>query len=183
MGNSHPSRPSYNAADSPDNDRGPFGPKWYLAPDEIWAYEKYLLENGILVEAGEDVPDFGRMGARCVPYPHSADSCPGLWAPENGIFARNFTDPTGRVLIETKPYSIARFHEGAWVGMAILAAVLLILCSLFAGLTLGVCSLDATLLQLRCITGTPRERYEVPVRARVNHVDILSGNKHVWSLG
>lgn len=97
--------------------------------------------------------------ARCVPYPHSADSCPGLWTPGMGNFARNVIDPTGRVLIETKPYSIARFHHGAWVGMAILAAVLLILCALFAGLTLAVCGLDATLLQLRCITGTPRERY------------------------
>ncbi|PMD39201.1 hypothetical protein L207DRAFT_491161 [Hyaloscypha variabilis F] len=60
--------------------------------------------------------------------------------------------------METRPYAIARFHHGAWVGMSILATVLLIISALLAGLTLGVCGLDSTLLQLRCITGTPRER-------------------------
>ncbi|KAE9372393.1 hypothetical protein N431DRAFT_408613 [Stipitochalara longipes BDJ] len=45
--------------------------------------------------------------------------------------------------------------------MSILATVLLILCALLAGLTLGVCGLDSTLLQLRRITGTPRERKQV----------------------
>jgi hypothetical protein len=97
--------------------------------------------------------------ARCVPHPHFADSCSGAWNSGSGIFARNVTDSTGRILIETKHYSFARFHNGAWVGMAILAAILLILSALLAGLTLGVCGLDATLLQLRCVTGTPRERY------------------------
>jgi hypothetical protein len=97
--------------------------------------------------------------ARCVPHPHFADSCSGAWNSGNGIFARNVTDSTGRILIETKHYSFARFHNGAWVGMAILAAILLILSALLAGLTLGVCGLDAALLQIRCVTGTPRERY------------------------
>jgi hypothetical protein len=174
MGNSYPSKPSYNAEDPLDYDRGPFGPKWYLAPDVIEAYKQYLLDNGIMIE-GDYVPDVGRIGGRCVPLSHSTDSSPGLWTPKNGIFARNVTEPTGRLLIETKPYGIARFHEGAWIGMAILAAVLLILCSLFAGLTLGVSGLDATLLQLRCITGTPRERYEntCPVLARGDHVNLI----------
>jgi metal transporter CNNM len=66
--------------------------------------------------------------------------------------------------------------------MTILAAALLILCALFAGLILGVCGLDATLLQLRCVTGTPRERYEATLGARINQADKLSGDKHVWSL-
>jgi hypothetical protein len=66
--------------------------------------------------------------------------------------------------------------------MSILAVALLILCALFAGLTLGVCGLDATLLQLRCVTGTPRERSEDTLGARISQADKLSGDKQVWSL-
>jgi hypothetical protein len=110
------------------------------------------------------------------------NEAPWLFVPENDIYARDLVDPTGRVLIETRPYIITRFHHGAWVGMAILAAVLLILCALFVGLTLGVCGLDATLLQLRCVTGTPRERYEITPCARVRHADKPVGDKHVWLL-
>jgi hypothetical protein len=111
------------------------------------------------------------VAARCVAYPHSVEPCPWFNTPGHAIFARYITDPTGRVLIETKPYSITRFHHGAWIGMFILAVVLLILCALFAGLTLGVCGLDATLLQLRCVTGTPREKYEASLDVRTNHAD------------
>lgn len=99
-----------------------------------------------------------------------------------GIHARNITDATGSLLIETKPYTSPRFHHGAWIGMSILAVVLLILCALLAGLTLGVCGLDSTLLQMRCITGTPRERYEATLGARIDHADSLAGDKHEWSL-
>ena len=123
------------------------------------------------------------VAARCILDARSADSCPLLHSRDSGIFARNTTDATGRVLIETKPYGIARFHHGAWVGMSILAAVLLILCALLAGLTLGVCGLDSTLLQLRCITGTPRERYDTNLGARGQESNKDQGDKLAWSLG
>lgn len=77
-------------------------------------------------------------------YPHSycsPASRPGFGYPPYdapALAARNVTDPTGRIVIETIPYSVARFHYGAWIGMSILASVLLVLCALFADLTLGV---------------------------------------------
>jgi hypothetical protein len=81
MGNSYPSKPSYNAEDPLDYDRGPFGPKWYLAPDVIDAYKQYLLENGIMIE-GDYVPDVGRIGGRCAPCsPTPLIHVLGSWTP------------------------------------------------------------------------------------------------------
>jgi len=122
------------------------------------------------------------IASRCILDVQSADSCPWLHRRGSGVFTRNATDATGRVLIETKPYSIARFHHGAWIGMSILATVLLILCALFAGLTLGVCGLDSTLLQMRCITGTPRERYDTKLGGRRQKSNKVLGDKLAWSL-
>jgi uncharacterized membrane protein len=115
-----------------------------------------------------------------VSTPHSW--CSGYTV--QAVAARNatVTDATGRVVIETVPYSVMRFHYGAWIGMSILAAVLLILCALFAGLTLAVCGLDRTLLQLKCITGTPKERYEDIVRAVLDCADHRLGDMPIWSL-
>ena len=55
------------------------------------------------------------------------------------------------------PYWIA--YGGAWYGMLFLAVSLLILCALLAGLTLALCGLNTTLLQLRGVTGTPKQRH------------------------
>lgn len=118
--------------------------------------------------------------SNCSPASRSGFGHPPYDAP--ALAARNFTDPTGRIVIETIPYSVARFHYGAWIGMSILASVLLILCALFAGLTLGVCGLDKTLLQLRCITGTPKERYEDVLCAFDDPADHHEGGMPVWSL-
>jgi hypothetical protein len=100
----------------------------------------------------------------------------------HAIAPRNVTDPTGRVVVETISYSVARFHHGAWIGMSILALVLLTLCALLAGLTLGVCGLDTTLLHLRCATGTTRERFEDIFRVVLQYVDNYEGDRLVWSL-
>ena len=120
------------------------------------------------------------IAARYLLDVQSAHSSPWLLKRGSGIFTRNATDPTGRLLMETRPYTIARFHHGAWVGMSILATVLLIISALLAGLTLGVCGLDSTLLQLRCITGTPRERYVIKLSARRQPANKTSGDKLAW---
>jgi hypothetical protein len=44
--------------------------------------------------------------------------------------------------------------------MALVAGVLLTLCFLLSGLTLGVCGLDVKWLQMRTITGTSKQRYD-----------------------
>jgi len=77
----------------------------------------------------------------------------------------NYTvyDAAGYMLTEVMPRNYVIFHNGAWYGMLIAAGALLIFCSLLAGLTLAVCGLDMTWLQLRSVTGTPRERKQAQV--------------------
>lgn len=59
---------------------------------------------------------------------------------------------------ESRLYTYTVYHGVAWFGMATVAFVLLTLCSLLAGLTLALGGLDTTLLQLRTVSGTPRQR-------------------------
>jgi metal transporter CNNM len=56
-------------------------------------------------------------------------------------------------------YNYVVFHGGPWIAMASIAGVLLVISSLLAGLTLAVCGLDITLLQLQTVTGTAKERW------------------------
>ena len=67
--------------------------------------------------------------------------------------------PRSRVHIEYQGFQ--------WYLRAFLALTLLTLCFLIAGLTLGVCGLDPTWLQMRGITGTAKQRYD-----RVHACDI-----------
>jgi hypothetical protein len=60
---------------------------------------------------------------------------------------------------ETRQYQYVVYHNGACYGMVALASFLLVFCSLLAGLTLAICGLDMTLLQLRCVTGPAKQRY------------------------
>lgn len=60
---------------------------------------------------------------------------------------------------ESRLYAYTVYHGVAWCGMAALAVVLLVICSLLSGLTLALCGLDTTWLKLRSITGTPRQKY------------------------
>jgi hypothetical protein len=62
--------------------------------------------------------------------------------------------------VESRLYAYTVYHGIAWYGMAVLAGVLLTLCSLLAGLTLALGGLDITWLQLRSATGTAKQRYE-----------------------
>lgn len=52
-----------------------------------------------------------------------------------------------------------KYHGYQWYLMVWLAFTLLVLCFLIAGLTLGVCGLDMTWLEMRSITGTAKQRY------------------------
>jgi hypothetical protein len=61
---------------------------------------------------------------------------------------------------ESRLYTYTVYHGIAWYGMAVLAVMLLILCSLLAGLTLALGGLDRTSLQLRSVTGTSRQQFE-----------------------
>jgi hypothetical protein len=52
------------------------------------------------------------------------------------------------------------YYRGKLVWALVFAAVFLcLLTALFTGLTLAVCGLDKTWVKLKCVTGTPRERY------------------------
>ena len=68
------------------------------------------------------------------------------------------TDGAGYTITTTASYSYTVYHHGPWFAMAALAGVLLIICSLLAGLTLAVCGLDMTLLQLQSVAGTAKQR-------------------------
>jgi len=62
--------------------------------------------------------------------------------------------------LDAKHVHYPLWYDGMWYGMAATAFALLLLCALLAGLTLAVCGLDATWLQMRAVTGTPKQRYE-----------------------
>jgi hypothetical protein len=66
---------------------------------------------------------------------------------------------SSRQLVDSRsvPYPVA--YDGAWYGMLSLAVALLMLCALLAGLTLAVCGLNVTFLELRSVTGTPKQRH------------------------
>lgn len=49
-------------------------------------------------------------------------------------------------------------YLGFDIGVGLLAGGLLLTCALLAGLTLAICGLDDTLIQLRAATGTAKER-------------------------
>jgi hypothetical protein len=68
-------------------------------------------------------------------------------------------DAAGYNLTTTRPYNYIVFHGAPWYAMATVAGLLLVICSLLAGLTLAVCGLDITLLQLHAVTGSAKERY------------------------
>lgn len=52
-----------------------------------------------------------------------------------------------------------QFVGTQWYLMLFVAFLLLCVCFLIAGLTLGVCGLDTRWLEMRSLTGTPKERY------------------------
>jgi hypothetical protein len=58
--------------------------------------------------------------------------------------------------IKHVPY--LEFHDALWYWMLLLAVALLMICALLAGLTLAVGGLNTTFLQLRCVTGTRKQR-------------------------
>jgi len=60
---------------------------------------------------------------------------------------------------EPRVYTYTVYHNETWYGMFAVAVILLTLYSLLAGLTLGVCGLESTWVQLKCVTGTPKQRY------------------------
>lgn len=69
----------------------------------------------------------------------------------------NFT--TGLTTTGSYTYTYTVYHHAAWYGMAALVVFLLITCALLAGLTLAICGLDMTWLQVRCVTGSVKQRY------------------------
>ncbi|EKD15663.1 hypothetical protein MBM_06291 [Drepanopeziza brunnea f. sp. 'multigermtubi' MB_m1] len=50
------------------------------------------------------------------------------------------------------------FYGGAQIAMVAVAGLLVIFCALLTGLTLAICGLDMNYLQLRSVTGSPRDR-------------------------
>lgn len=60
---------------------------------------------------------------------------------------------------EPKNFTFHIYHGPALLAMEFLASNILITTALLAGLILGLCGLNMTLLELRAATGTPKERY------------------------
>jgi len=76
-------------------------------------------------------------------------------------------DAAGYNITTMKTYDYIVFHGGPWYAMATVAGLLLVICSLLAGLTLAVCGLDRTLLQLQTVTGSAKERCGQLFRVRL----------------
>ncbi len=68
-------------------------------------------------------------------------------------------DSAGNLIAETRHRPYIAYHNAAQIGMGFVAATLLLICALLTGLTLAICGLDKTLVQLRSVSGAPRERY------------------------
>jgi hypothetical protein len=89
-----------------------------------------------------------------------------LTSPYMTLRARNTVhndlNSAGWNLTETRTHTYTVYHNGAWYGMAALSVILVTLCGLFAGLTLALCGLDMTWLQIASVTGNPKKRYLLP---------------------
>ncbi len=59
---------------------------------------------------------------------------------------------------EDRQFTYVVFYGGAQIAMMVVAGLLVTFCALLTGLTLAVCGLDMNYLQLRSVTGTPKER-------------------------
>jgi hypothetical protein len=68
-------------------------------------------------------------------------------------------DEANFIQAEPRAYTYQVWHNGMWYGLAIAACGLLLFCALLAGLTLAVCGLEMTWLQMRGATGTSKQRY------------------------
>jgi hypothetical protein len=60
---------------------------------------------------------------------------------------------------ESRQRQYTVYHNAAWYRMLFLAIFLLVFCALLTGLTLAICGLDPTWVELRSIAGTAKERY------------------------
>lgn len=54
------------------------------------------------------------------------------------------------------------YYHGNRIGMSILAASLLIAAGLSTGLILAICGLDYSWLEMKSVTGSPKERFVQP---------------------
>jgi hypothetical protein len=59
---------------------------------------------------------------------------------------------------ESRQRQYTVYHNAAWYRMLFLAIFLLVFCALLAGLTLAICGLDPTWVELRSTAGTAKER-------------------------
>jgi hypothetical protein len=72
---------------------------------------------------------------------------------------KTVVDAAGWTVSNQRTLSYTVYYGGAMYGMVGLAAALLTLCAMLAGLTLALCALDMTWLRLRSISATPKEKY------------------------
>jgi hypothetical protein len=73
----------------------------------------------------------------------------------------NVNDGDGRLVSGTNQHTNIAYHNAAHLGVAVTAGASLLFCALLAGLTLAICGLDETIVQLRTATGTAKERQEI----------------------
>ena len=95
---------------------------------------------------------------------------------------RDTVDAAGWPVTTSGSYIYTVYHGGAWIGMFVLACFLLVIYALLAGLTLAICGLDMTWLQMRSITGTAKERYVALSCSRIlkHRPNNSTDNKLVW---
>jgi hypothetical protein len=66
------------------------------------------------------------------------------------------------------PYHLGTVEESLpFLGFSALALLLLLICALLAGLTLAICGLDITRLQVLSVTGDQRQRNRALVISRI----------------
>jgi hypothetical protein len=134
-------------------------PKFKYAFDESFPFASHLRSN---------LP----IAFRTSSHQHSRLSYPqGRYTLESNTYLNSFAamsnysapshppNVTQSTIRTTKTIELLVFHNAAWYGSLCIALALLSICALLAGLTLAVCGLNCTVLQLRTATGTPRQRY------------------------
>ena len=90
---------------------------------------------------------------------------------------KQLSNSTQPIFTKVKSVPCLVVYDGAWWGMLALAIALLSICALLAGLTLAVCGLNTTILQLRSVTGTPKQRHAFTVQPACTHTDNVADNR------
>lgn len=73
---------------------------------------------------------------------------------------------------------IPGYHGALWYGMVSVVVVLVLIYALLAGLTLALCGLETSVVEIRCTTGSAKQQY-VPTKSESGGIlmTISTGNE------